>query len=650
MQNTNQTSAVLDEHLKFESLLSDISANLVNLPYESIDPAIELSMKKLLDFYKADRCHLGRFSAEQNRIIVSHFYSKPGINIPPIKDVGEHFLPFVYDRIRKNQVFVIENIYDLPEEAHEEREYFKRLDLKSMVLIPLIIDNVVEYGLSLSTVKNSGQWKEHTINHIQIIGNLLANVLRRKHVLEKFLKEQRWTEAILQSMPHLAYVFDKELKLKRWNKNVEKVLGYNSEELYDKYILDFVHKPDHEEQLKTAKKMFETGEDVTAEERLVTKSGRVLPYYGSGCLTIIDGEPFMIGLTIDMSELKDAQKQIEMQLKEIKRLKEQLEAENLYLREELKLSHTFEEIIGESNILKHILYRIEQVAPMDTTVLLKGETGTGKELFARAIHQKSKRHNKPMIAVNCASLPVNLVESELFGHEKGAFTGAMQRQIGRFELADGGTIFLDEIGELPMELQAKLLRVLQAGEFERIGNPKTMKVDVRVITATNCDLEKEILKGRFRKDLFYRLNVYPLSIAPLRERASDIPLLVEHFVKRFNHKLGKNITKVPKKVIDRLKQYDWPGNIRELENIIERAVILSKSSALSVEPLQNGEPNVEDKFNSLADYERKYIEKVLKTTFWRIEGPKGAARILDMNPKTLRSRMQKLGIIRPQHI
>jgi PAS domain S-box-containing protein len=650
MQNGDQTSAVLDEHLKFESLLSDISANLVNLPYESIDPAIELSMKKLLDFYKADRCHLGRFSAEQNRIIVSHFYSKPGINIPPIKDVGEHFLPFVYDRIRKNQVFVIENIYDLPEEAHEEREYFKRLDLKSMVLIPLIIDNVVEYGLSLSTVKNSGQWKEHTINHIQIIGNLLANVLRRKHVLEKFLKEQRWTEAILQSMPHLAYVFDKELKLKRWNKNVEKVLGYNSEELYDKYILDFVHKPDHEEQLKTAKKMFETGEDVTAEERLVTKSGRVLPYYGSGCLTIIDGEPFMIGLTIDMSELKDAQKQIEMQLKEIKRLKEQLEAENLYLREELKLSHTFEEIIGESNILKHILYRIEQVAPMDTTVLLKGETGTGKELFARAIHQKSKRHNKPMIAVNCASLPVNLVESELFGHEKGAFTGAMQRQIGRFELADGGTIFLDEIGELPMELQAKLLRVLQAGEFERIGNPKTMKVDVRVITATNCDLEKEILKGRFRKDLFYRLNVYPLSIAPLRERASDIPLLVEHFVKRFNHKLPKNITKLPKKVIDRLKQYDWPGNIRELENIIERAVILSKSSALSVEPLQNGEPNVEDKFNSLADYERKYIEKVLKTTFWRIEGPKGAARILDMNPKTLRSRMQKLGIIRPQHI
>jgi PAS domain S-box-containing protein len=650
MQNTNQTSAVLDEHLKFESLLSDISANLVNLPYESIDPAIELSMKKLLDFYKADRCHLGRFSAEQNRIIVSHFYSKPGINIPPIKDVGEHFLPFVYDRIRKNQVFVIENIYDLPEEAHEEREYFKRLDLKSMVLIPLIIDDVVEYGLSLSTVKNSCQWKEHTINHIQIIGNLLANVLRRKHVLEKFLKEQRWTEAILQSMPHLAYVFDKELKLKRWNKNVEKVLGYNSEELYDKYILDFVHKPDHEEQLKTVKKMFETGEDVTAEERLVTKSGRVLPYYGSGSLTVIDDEPFMIGLTINMSELKSAQKQIEMQLKEIKRLKEQLEAENLYLREELKLSHTFEEIIGESNILKHILYRIEQVAPMDTTVLLKGETGTGKELFARAIHQKSKRHNKPMIAVNCASLPVNLVESELFGHEKGAFTGAMQRQIGRFELADGGTIFLDEIGELPMELQAKLLRVLQAGEFERIGNPKTMKVDVRVITATNCDLEKEILKGRFRKDLFYRLNVYPLSIAPLRERASDIPLLVEHFVKRFNHKLGKNITKVPQKVIDRLKQYDWPGNIRELENIIERAVILSKSSALSVEPLQNGEPNVEDKFNSLADYERKYIEKVLKTTFWRIEGPKGAARILDMNPKTLRSRMQKLGIIRPQHI
>jgi len=647
MQNTDQTSAVLDEHLKFESLISEISASLVNLPLESIDPAIESSIKKLSDFYNADRCYLGMFSGDKSRIIISHFYSGPGIKIPQIEDVGDHFLPFIYNQIREGQEIIIERFSDLPEEAHEEREYFKQLNLKSLIVIPLIIDNVVESGLSLSTVMKPRQWKEHTINHIRLIGNLLVHVLHRKIVLEQIAKEKHWTESIIQSMPHIAYVFDQELKLKRWNKNMEEVLGYKSEELQNKFILDFIYEPDHQEEMRAVKKVFETGEDQTAEERLVTKSGCVIPYYGSGSLAVIDDEPYLIGMTIDMRELKDAQERIEIQLNEIKRLKEQLEAENLYLRQELKSRHSFTEIIGDSNILEHTLYRIEQVAPMDTTVLLEGETGTGKELFARAIHQRSKRQDKPLVTVNCASLPASLIESELFGHEKGAFTGALQKQIGRFDLADGGTVFLDEIGEIPMELQAKLLRVVQHGEFERIGNPKTIKVDVRVIAATNRDLGKEILRDRFRKDLYYRLNVYPITIAPLRERTSDIPLLVEHFVKCFNQKLGKNITKIPNKVIDRLIQYDWPGNIRELENIIERAIILSKSSTLSVERLQNGEFPVEDKFNSLADNERKYIERVLKTTLWRIEGPKGAARILDMNPKTLRSRLHKLGIVRP---
>ncbi|MGB5894913.1 MAG: sigma 54-interacting transcriptional regulator, partial [Ignavibacteriaceae bacterium] len=285
-----------------------------------------------------------------------------------------------------------------------------------------------------------------------------------------------------------------------------------------------------------------------------------------------------------------------------------------------------------------------------TTVLLEGETGTGKELFARAIHQKSKRREKPLVMVNCASLPATLIESELFGHEKGAFTGALQKQIGRFELANGGTLFLDEVGEIPIELQAKLLRVLQNGEYERIGDPRTNKVDVRVIAATNRELEQEILRGRFRKDLYYRLNVYPISIVSLRERVSDIPLLVEHFVKQFNQKLGKNITRIPKKVIERLKKYDWPGNIRELENVIERAVILSTSSTLSVEQLRTPDFAAKEKLRTLAEQERIYIEEVLNRTLWRIEGPKGAARILDMHPETLRSRMRKLGIVRPSNI
>ena len=252
-----------------------------------------------------------------------------------------------------------------------------------------------------------------------------------------------------------------------------------------------------------------------------------------------------------------------------------------------------------------------------------------------------------MITVNCAALPASLIESELFGHEKGAFTGALQKQIGRFELANGGTLFLDEIGEIPIELQAKLLRVLQEGEFERIGNPRTVKVDVRVIAASNRDLEEEIRLSHFRKDLYYRINVYPITIVPLRERASDIPFLVEHFVRRFNHKLGKNITRIPKKVIKQLKAYNWPGNIRELENIIERAMILSKSSILSVEKLQIPDYAAEEKLQTLADHERDYILKVLNQTFWRINGPKGAAQILDLHPETLRSRMKKLDIKRP---
>ena len=244
-------------------------------------------------------------------------------------------------------------------------------------------------------------------------------------------------------------------------------------------------------------------------------------------------------------------------------------------------------------------------------------------------------------------MPANLIESELFGHEKGAFTGAHQNQIGRFELANGGTLFLDEVGEIPIELQAKLLRVLENGEFQRIGNPKTIKVDVRIIAATNRNLEQEILSGRFRKDLFYRLNVYPITIVPLRERVSDIQPLAEHFVKRFNQKLGKNITRIPVKVIEQLRKYDWPGNIRELENVIERAVILSKTSALSIEQLRSPNYAAKQNFTTLAEQERDYIEGILNHTLWRIEGPKGAASILDINPGTLRSRMNKLGLNRP---
>jgi formate hydrogenlyase transcriptional activator len=646
MKKNDHYATALEEHLKFESLLGAISANLVNLPLDEIDSAIESSIKKIVEFFNVDRCHLGMFSGDHSKIIVSHFYSRPGIKIPQITDVGDHFLSFIYNHINKGKTLTIEKVTEFPAQAKEEQEFFKKSGIKSMVVLPLYIDKSVEFGLSLSTVNEHRQWPEHTITHIQIVGNILANVLQRRIILHQIAKEKELSEAIMQGMPQLAYIYDIEGRLKRWNTNVVKVLGYTSEELQDKFVGDFIAEADRENVIAAVQAVFTDGQERQIEYDMLTKSGKKIPFYGSGVKAMIDGEPFLIGLTIDITELKEAQRRIYTQLQEIKSFKDQLEAENLYLRKELIGSHSFDEIIGESNILKHILYRVEQVAPMDTTVLLEGETGTGKELFARAIHQRSKRCSKPMITVNCASLPANLVESELFGHEKGAFTGALQKQIGRFELADGGTIFLDEVGEIPLELQSKLLRVLQEGTFERIGSAKTITVDVRVIAATNRDLQEEIDHGRFRNDLYYRLNVYPITIVPLRERTSDIALLVDHFVKRFNQKMGKHINKIPKKVMKELSTYTWPGNIRELKNVVERAVILSQKSTLSIELQPAKQSAKEDKLVSLQDHERAYIEKVLQKTFWRIDGPQGAARILEMHPETLRSRMRKLGITR----
>jgi formate hydrogenlyase transcriptional activator len=331
--------------------------------------------------------------------------------------------------------------------------------------------------------------------------------------------------------------------------------------------------------------------------------------------------------------------------------KKRLQAQNQYLQEEIKLTHNFEEIISRSKNFKKVLLQIEQVSTTDATVLILGESGTGKELIARAIHNISNRSKQPIVKVNCATLPANLIESELFGHEKGAFTGAVEKKIGRFELADGGTIFLDEIGELPVELQAKLLRVLQEGEFERLGNPRTMKVNVRVIAATNRNLITAIEKKEFREDLFYRLNVFPIICPPLRERKEDIPLLVKHFCKKHEGKIGKSVHTIPDEVMEALMAYDWPGNIRELENIIERALILSTKGVLEygdwVPAHKNqASENGKAKTIKLEDVEKEHILTILKQTGWRVSGEKGAAKILGLNATTLEARMKKLGIVR----
>jgi formate hydrogenlyase transcriptional activator len=350
-------------------------------------------------------------------------------------------------------------------------------------------------------------------------------------------------------------------------------------------------------------------------------------------------------------QVEQKNRALESALGEVRQLKERLEAENVYLREEILHTNEFQDIVGRSAALRRVLEGVAQVAPTDATVLLLGETGTGKEVIARAIHARSRRNDKPLIAVNCAALPSTLMESELFGHEKGAFSGALIRQLGRFEVADKGTLLLDEVGELASELQAKLLRVLQEGTFERVGSSQTIRVDVRVIAASNRDLAEAVRLGRFRADLYYRLNVFPIQIPPLRQRQEDIPLLVWHFIAKKQRRLGTQIQEIPQEVMRRLQAYDWPGNIRELENVIEQALILSPRSSHVLDKqfvMQRVGSPATSGSQSLEEAERAAILNTLAGCGWKIKGKGNAADRLGIKPSTLYFRMKKLGISREE--
>lgn len=364
--------------------------------------------------------------------------------------------------------------------------------------------------------------------------------------------------------------------------------------------------------------------------------------------------------TVDLTEQRETEAALRQSLEELRQLKARLLAENRFLRQEAGLESADVDLIGRSPALTRVLQQVDLVAATSSTVLIGGETGTGKELVARAIHQRSRRRQGLFVAVNCAALPTTLVESELFGHEKGAFTGALARRAGRFEQADGGTLFLDEVGELPLETQAKMLRVLQSGEFERVGGGRRLKTDVRIVAASNRDLEQAVRAGRFRDDLYHRLAIFPIHLPPLRERREDIPLLAAYLVTRKARQLGRKLDPLPPAVLDRLTRYDWPGNVRELENVLERAIILSPGAALELDAIQLGPARhpapalagpapaggpAED--DTLQAHERAHILQVCQAVGWKIKGPDGAARRLDLNPGTLYARMKKLGIRRP---
>ncbi len=396
-----------------------------------------------------------------------------------------------------------------------------------------------------------------------------------------------------------------------------------------------------------------SGEFVRVEFEIPDKSGSIRVFDNS--IKPIRDEDGVIQFVVpearDITEIKQTERELKKANQILEQMKDRLQDENVYLREELRSNKKKTNLVGQSHAFKNVLYQLEQVAETNSTVMILGETGTGKELVAHTIHELSARRDSPLVKLNCAAMAASLIESELFGHEKGAFTGAHAMKKGRFELADKGTLFLDEIGELAIDLQAKLLRVLQENEFERVGGTKTIKVDIRIIVATNRDLKAMTMKGKFREDLYYRLHVFPVNIPPLRDRIDDIPLLSNFLIRQIRKRIGKEITGISKATMNKLKKYHWPGNIRELENVLERAAVLNQGKILSISDWFESEPDESFDYHdglTLDEVQRNHILRVLKKTKGRVRGLKGAARILGLKPTTLEYRMKKLEMKKPK--
>ncbi|HJT26847.1 MAG TPA: sigma 54-interacting transcriptional regulator [Pyrinomonadaceae bacterium] len=463
--------------------------------------------------------------------------------------------------------------------------------------------------------------------------------------------------AILNAIPDLMFILDREGTYLDYHAPDEKFLFAPPQEFIGKKQSD-VLPPDLAAKFAYSfAKVLQTEEPVLLEYSLPAAEG-LRTFEAS--MVRCNGDR-ILAIVRDITRRKEAEASLKNALAEVQSLKDQLHQENIYLKQEIRDASNFGEIIGQSEPLRRVLSKAEQVAPLNTTVSIFGETGTGKELLAHAIHKLSPRRNHTLIKVNCAALPGSLIESELFGHEKGAFTGADSRRPGRFEIAHGGTLFLDEVGELPLDLQSKLLRVLEEGEFERLGGTHTLKVDVRVIAATNRNLEEAVRKGEFRSDLYYRLNIFPITLPPLRDRKEDIPILVTHLVRHLSQKLGKTIDAISQDTMAKLRNYPWPGNVRELRNVIERAVIISPGSQLrliddldsqALELDLHEEATLHGVFQvggTLEQTEYNLIMQTLKKVHWKVEGPGGAAELLNIHPSTLRSRMRKLRIERPRY-
>ncbi len=521
-----------------------------------------------------------------------------------------------------------------PSHKHELDE----LGVQSYLAIPVTSVNGRVLGHLAVMGRRPVELEQLDLSVFRVFGQRVGAELERMQ-MDAMLKENEQRLRDLFDEAPIAYVNEGlDSRFIRANKTAMKTLGITPDQVEGTYGASFIpDTPEAQRRLKEAFASIGKGIDTSGVVLELRRKDNGKPLWIQWWSRPDPGGTYTRTMFVDITERVLMEQE-----------KARLEAQAVYLQEEIKGTHNFEELIGSSTTLKKVLKNVERVAPTDSTVLITGETGTGKELIARAIHNLSPRKSRPLVKVNCAAIPAGLIESELFGHEKGAFTGALTKKMGRFEVADKGTIFLDEIGELPLDLQSKLLRVLQEGEFERVGGTQTFKVNVRVIAATNRNLEELSRSGQYRPDLYYRLNVFPIHLPALREREGDIPLLVQYFVRKCAANFGKKITRIPERMMTALQRYQWPGNIRELEHVIERAVILSEG--VELEPIEwlspsSGKPGATKRL-TLEEMERQHIIDVLEQTNWRVSGPKGAAAILGLKPTTLEARMKKLGIER----
>lgn len=644
----------LSQQLTFEELLLEISAHFINLPTDEIDGVIQATQRLICENLDLDLSALWSWADKDSRMMtITHLYSlKGGPERPVDIDASETF-PWILQKMLAGETLAY-STDQLPEEAKIDKQSRSFFGVQSSVNLPLLTGDGPLLGiLTFDTLNRERSWSDDEVKRLKLVAQVFCNALVRKRSERELMESE--TRLALAADSAEAGIWELD-----WNTGIfwatdqaREIFGYAPDEIISMDRFERSVQPDDLMSVKQAlAESFDEKKQLKIEYRIATEKdenkwicscGR--PYFHK------DGSPARIlGISSDISERKQLEEDLKCNFAEIKLLKQQIEQENCYLREELKSEQGFEHIIGQSKEFKAVLSSARQVASTTATVLLLGETGTGKGVVAHAIHQMSERNSKPFVAVNCAALPHSLIESELFGREKGAFTGAYSRQAGRFEIANGGTIFLDEVGEMGLEMQAKLLGVLQDGILERLGSPKSIQVDVRVIAATARNLQDDVREGRFREDLYYRLKVFPITIPPLRQRKTDVPMLAQHFIEKYSRKMGKEIDRISKVYLDKMLDYWWPGNVRELEHLVERSVIISPGTSLVINdqllPGHAVNPSSES-MKDLTSLVRDHIRDVLSMTNWKIEGPGGAAAILDIHPSTLRFRLKKLNIKRP---